>query len=166
MNDAERERLYREALAARRAGDVCPLCGYMHGALTACVHPDEGLPIPAQSVPPSARNTDPETSHEAATPTPKKERLRYICLALYAEHPEGLMDDDLARLAGHPEGHESYRRRGSDLRSSRLRWTEYLYAHGEDGVRYPVRRRTAIGGTARVSVITEKGRSVLEARRG
>lgn len=36
MNDSERERLYREAMTARRAGDPCPLCGTQHSALSAC----------------------------------------------------------------------------------------------------------------------------------
>ena len=34
MNTAEQERLYREAMAARRAGEVCPLCGYRLHAMS------------------------------------------------------------------------------------------------------------------------------------
>jgi ribosomal protein L34 len=159
MDTAEQERLYREAMAARRAGEVCPLCGRQHTALSPC---PPGAPNTPVHVPPSARNSDPETSHEAAAPTPSKEALRYTCLALYAAAPEGLVDDDLARLAGHPEGHESYRRRGSDLRA--LKWTEWLIEYQPGDLGTPVRRRTHLGATARVSVITPKGRDVLARR--
>lgn len=103
------------------------------------------------------RATDIETSQEAAR-TPGKDALAMVCLGLHYANPDGLLDDDLARLAGHPEGHESYRRRGPDLR--RLGWTRWLLdEHGKK-----VRRRTAIGGSAAVSVITQAGREHWMAR--
>lgn len=37
MDDAEREKRYREAMAARRAGEACPLCGQTHSALSPCM---------------------------------------------------------------------------------------------------------------------------------
>jgi hypothetical protein len=150
MNRDEQERLYREAMAARRAGEVCPLCHTTHSALSAC---------PPRREPPLVRNTDVETSHEAAA-KPGKPLLRLICIGLYYDHPDGLVDDDLANLAGYSNGHESYRRRGSDLRD--LGWTEWLY--DADGA--PVRRKTHLNSSARVSVITPLGRAVWETREG
>lgn len=165
ISPAEQEQRYREAMAARRAGEPCTLCGTIHSALSSCPVP---TPQEARSAmhgltptpPPSARNTDPETSKEAAALD--KRALRFVCLRFYAEHPDGLVDDDLAALGGHPDGHESYRRRGSDLRA--LGWTAWLFnqEEGKPETAEPVRRKTSLGASARVAVITPLGRSVLE----
>lgn len=63
MNTAEQERLYREAMAARRAGEVCPLCGYRHSALSPCTasaHPTTYPEPPREPAPPfGGRTYDP-----------------------------------------------------------------------------------------------------------
>lgn len=155
MNSAEQEQLYRDAMRARRAGERCPLCFEYHGALDQC-RPVNQV-VSEMLTPPLARTSDVETSHAAAA-AGDKHALRFIVLAIYAEHPEGLVDDDLARLAGYNGGHESYRRRGSDLRV--LGWTEWLMT-GPDENEVPVKRETSLGAKARVAVITPLGRSVL-----
>lgn len=141
MTDARKQRqarLYEEAMLAKQ--HAVPLA-----------KPEPSLRPPSTYVDPHVlvRNDDVETSQAAARTA--KDALRITCLGIHYTHPDGLLDDDLARLAGHPDGHESYRRRGPDLR--KLGWTEWLV--GDDGK--PVRRVTAIGGSARVSVVTEKG---------
>lgn len=108
-----------------------------------------------ESIDPSMlhRTVDPDTSRAAAKAA--KEHIRHACLRMYGAHPDGLCDDDLGHLA-RQGGHESYRRRGSDLRG--LGWTQLLA--GDDGK--VVRRRTqSQGGVARVSVLTDEGRAVL-----
>lgn len=158
MNREEQEQRYREAMRARRAGEVCPLCGKHHTPLSDCAYPS----VIPEKLPPLARTSDVETSHDAAA-AGDKHALRHICLALYADHPEGLVDDDLAIYAGYSDGHESYRRRGSDLRA--LGWTEWLMEDAgttPTGILTPVRRKTSLGATARVSVITPLGRKVYE----
>lgn len=151
MNRAEQEQAYRDAMRARRSGERCPICNLYHGALEPCPTGQQT----GERLPPLARTTDVETSHAAAA-AGDKQALRFIVLGLYAEHPEGLVDDDLARLAGYSGGHESYRRRGSDLRA--LGWTEWLM----DSYGFPIRRETSLGSTARVSVITPLGRTTWE----
>jgi hypothetical protein len=161
MDDAEREQLYREAMQARRAGEVCPLCGQHHGALTPCSVNIPPVTTDTGGLPPQVRTSDVETSHEAAATD--KRAIRFKCLGLYYDAgTAGLVDDDLAKLAGYPDGHESYRRRGSDLRA--LGWTQWLMT-GESHGEKPLKRRTSLGANARVSVITPLGRSVWETYR-
>lgn len=100
------------------------------------------------------RADDVETAQEAAR-MPGHDALVMVCLGLHYRNSDiGLIDDDLGRIANQGEGHESYRRRGPDLR--RLGWTRWMVdEHGKK-----VRRRTGIGGSAAVSVITKEGERV------
>lgn len=60
MNRAEQEQAYREAMAARRSGERCPLCGYHHGALSQCA-PAGATPV-----------DDPPTHWQDATSEPRE----------------------------------------------------------------------------------------------
>lgn len=111
-------------------------------------------------LPPGARDADPPQSAENAAKVDAK-AIAWIILGIHATFGadrDGLTDDDAAHLAGYG-GHESYRRRGSDLRANG--WIEWK----RDADGKIVRRRTqSIGGTAGVCVLTVKGRDAWEAR--
>lgn len=139
----EQERRYEAAMARERA--------LMPRHLTA---------VPDPVIPPGARDADPPQSADNADAVDAK-AIAWIILGIHAtfgaEH-DGLTDDDAAHLAGYG-GHESYRRRGSDLRANG--WIEWK----RDADGKIVRRRTqSIGGTAGVCVLTVKGRDAWEAR--
>lgn len=174
MNRDEQERLYREAMAARRAGDVCPLCTTHHSALSACPVPTPDEARTARraredEAPPLVRETDVETSHEAAAHAADAHLMRMTVLGIHIANPDGLLDTECPALAGHP-GHDSYRRRAAEIRARR--WTQWKMQsipnpNGDGMIEVPVKRRTpTIGGTARVSVVTPLGRSVWATREG
>lgn len=157
MNDAEREQLYRDAMRRRREGEVCPLCGTQHSALSSCAHPDvvPELIRPAREL---ARTEDVETSHEAAAANPAGKRTnRRVALDLHRQHPEGLIDDAVSQLSGGQLDVHEATRRCLDLRKLKNPGPllEWLIQDGE-----PVFRKTRSGRNARVSVLTPLGRSV------
>lgn len=98
-----------------------------------------------------ARSDDPEAAKDAAKI--RRDAKVLACLKVHGDHQDrgGLTDDDLGPLAGFPEGHETYRRRGGDLRAKT--WTIWLRGD-DDKIK---RGRTILGGTAGISVLTPKG---------
>lgn len=126
--------------------------------------PGEGKPLApperAASSPPTeprlearklSRSTDVETARAAgAHDLEGKQHQAMRVLQLHARHPDGLTDDEVDYLLG-----GNLWRRCSDLR--RLGLIEWLIIDGA-----PVTRLARSGRRARVSVITQKGRGVVE----
>lgn len=103
------------------------------------------------------RSGDVDTAQNAARMTDNV-RIAMHCLELHAEHRErGLIDHELGPLGGFPDGNESYRRRGSELRALGL--IDWL--RGDDGK--VLRRLTPMGAPARVCRITAAGDEALRA---
>lgn len=114
MNDADRERLYREAMSARRAGDVCPLCRRHHSALSSCELPQDRRP--AEPIVP----TTAASMNRVGSPTGRVERdasdtsvtaakrvnaksQRAVILALLGDVGEhGLTGIEIGRLMADP----------------------------------------------------------------
>lgn len=116
-------------------------------------------PAPLRSVGQPAgervRSDDVDTAQDAARMTDNV-RIAMHCLELHAEHRErGLIDHELGPLGGFPDGNESYRRRGSELRALGL--IDWL--RGEDGK--VLKRLTPMGAPARVCRITAAGIEAL-----
>jgi len=93
----------------------------------------------------NARNTDPETSHQAAAASPALRTLdRRQVLALHAAHPCGLTDFELAALAERQQ--TSFGKRRGELRDAGM--IEET----------PLRRRAPSGSPAIVWRITPYGK--------
>lgn len=151
MNADERERLYREALTARRPPE---------GATPQPEQPptrwEDATSVrrPAREL---ARTTDVETSHAAAAANPAgKESNRAVALRLHREHPEGLIDDEVSALSGGQLDVHEATRRCLDLR--KLKDPGPLLEWLMDSEGNPVTRKTRSNRSARVSVLTPLAR--------
>lgn len=135
---------------------------HMGAAETTQMRPEDvPPPAPLRSVGQPAgervRSDDVDTAQNAARMTDNV-RIAMHCLELHAEHRErGLIDHELGPLGGFPDGNESYRRRGSELRALGL--IDWL--RGEDGK--VLKRLTPMGAPARVCRITAAGDEALRA---
>lgn len=127
---------------------------------TTQMRPEDAPPhVPLRSVGQPAgervRSDDVDTAQNAARMTDNV-RIAMHCLELHAEHRgRGLIDHELGPLGGFPDGNESYRRRGSELRALGL--IDWL--RGEDGK--VLKRLTPMGAPARVCRITAAGDEAL-----
>lgn len=158
MNEAERIRLYEEAVnarRARRAGEPCPICRTYHAAASACPTPAPAMHRPAREL---ARTSDVETSHAAAAANPNgKQSNRAVAWRLHHEHPEGLIDDQVSALSGGQLDVHEATRRCLDLRKLKDPGPILEWLIDEDGE--PVTRKTRSNRSARVSVLTPLGRA-------
>ena len=109
-------------------------------------YPDEKRQV---FLPPVARNTDPETSKQAAATVNRQAQMGVLLNAYRIHGP--LTDHEAGHLSG--LGDEAGHKRGSDLRNAGL--IEPLL---HDGI--PVTRRGPSGRACRVCVITAAGTEV------
>ncbi len=99
---------------------------------------------------PAARNTDPDTSHDAAKAHPNiRARDRMLTLREHLRHPDGLTDFELAANLGRQQ--TSLGKRRGELRDAGL-----IYDTG-------IRRPAPSGSPAIVWALTDEGRKLLAA---
>lgn len=100
-----------------------------------------------------ARNSDPDTSHDAVPERQRRESIQINLLLAYARaYPRGLTDEEAMELAGYDLIDDGHRRRCGDLRAA-----------GEVARNGTETRRTGRTGKARmVCYITEVGADRLD----
>lgn len=114
------------------------------------------LDVPAHE----RRHKDPHETERDASESVDNVAIAWECLRLYDKHRGGLTDDELGALAGAPDHkHQSYRRRGSDLRPLGL--IEWLFDDGDPPKIVKRRTNKGKGAPSGVCVITAKGIEVL-----
>lgn len=138
MNKAEQQKLYEAEREAARVAKAA----------------SRPFDRPARTL---ARTVDVETSHAAAAANPDGKRSqRALALAIHAEHPDGLIDDEVSALSGGVMDTHAGTRRCLDLRNLGL----LTWLVGDDDE--PVLRKTRSNRNARVSVLTPAGREALK----
>jgi len=121
-----------------------------------------GQPVPRGEVnlpAPTARHTDPATSHAAAQDASlSASQGRLLALRTLAAHPAGLTDFDLADLTGWQQTSIG-KRRGECVKAGLVVAAYYL---GPDGEPHLVKRTAPSGSQAIVWRITDAGRDYLK----